>query len=67
MLKADPTFPNRRTFVLKLRGDATRVAFRGRLENLITCRSEDFYSAHELLLLIAQHLDENGGESPGQA
>jgi hypothetical protein len=66
MLKADPTFPSRRTFVLKMRDDATPIAFRGRLENLVTCKSEDFHSAHELLLLLARDLGVSVAEPPGQ-
>ena len=49
MLKADPKYPSRRTYVVKVHGDATRDALRGRLENLVTCQLSDFTSARELL------------------
>jgi hypothetical protein len=48
-LRADTKYPSRRTYVVKLRGDATPVALCGRLENLVTCQQSDFTSARELL------------------
>ena len=56
-LNADPKFPNRRTFVVKLRSDATRDALCGRLENLVTCQHSDFTSARELLELIVRDVE----------
>jgi hypothetical protein len=53
ILRADPTFPNRRAWVLKLRCDATPAALCGRLENLITGDHVDFASAGELCALLA--------------
>ena len=35
-LNREPKYPNRRAYVLKLRGDAKPDALAGRLENLVT-------------------------------
>ena len=56
-LRADPTFPSRRTYVVKLRSDATPDAILGRLENLVTCKQNDFTSARELFDLIVRDLE----------
>ena len=61
-LRADPKYPNRRTYVLKLRSDATPDAFCGRLENLVTCQQSDFTSARELFDLIARDIASCGAE-----
>ena len=63
MLKADPKYPSRRTYVVKVHGDATRDALRGRLENLVTCQPRDFTSARELLELIVRDVD-SGSDDP---
>ena len=60
MLRADPKYPTRRTYVLKLRGDATPDVLLGRLENLVTCRHSDFTSASELLEFIARDIASRG-------
>ena len=52
VLSTDSKYPNRRTYVVKLRSDATPDALVGRLENLVTGRQGEFTSAHELLRLI---------------
>lgn len=52
VLSTDSKYPNRRTYVVKLRNDATPDALVGRLENLVTGRQGEFGSAHELLHLI---------------
>ena len=62
MLRADSKYPSRRTYVLKLRTDATPDAFLGRLENLVTCKYDDFTSARELLELIARDMESSGAE-----
>ncbi len=62
MLKADPKYPSRRTYVVKLHSEATRDALRGRLENLVTCRQNDFTSARELLELIVRDVDSGDAE-----
>jgi hypothetical protein len=52
VLSTDSKYPSRRTYVVKLRSDATPDALVGRLENLVTGRQGEFTSAHELLRLI---------------
>ena len=64
MLKADTQYPSRRTYVLKLRSDAMPYPFYGRLENLVTCKLNDFTSARELLELIARDMEPSGSEPP---
>jgi hypothetical protein len=63
-LRADPTYPSRRTYVVKLRNDATADALCGRLENLVTCKQSDFTSARELFNLIACDIESCGAEPP---
>jgi hypothetical protein len=46
----------RRTFVVKLRADATPAELAGRLENLVTGRQHTFASADELIAAIAGEL-----------
>jgi hypothetical protein len=61
-LSTESKFPNRRAYVLKLRGDATPDALAGRVENLITgCRCE-FSSAGELLQALASDLERAAAE-----
>ena len=50
-------FPNRLAYVLKLRGDATRDAIVGRLENLVTGQRVEFGSGRELLDAVAREMD----------
>lgn len=63
-LKADPKYPSRRTYVVKLLNDATPDALCGRLENLVTCKQNDFTSARELSDLIALDVASCGVERP---
>ena len=56
-LNPESKYPNRRAFVLKLRGDATPGALAGRIENLVTGRQREFTSAEELLASIASDLE----------
>lgn len=60
VLHAESKYPNRRAYVLKLRGDAAPHEIAGRLENLVTGRQLEFASAGELLEAIAQELRSNG-------
>lgn len=60
-LKVEPKFPSRRTYVVKLRGDATPAALGGRIENLVTCQQYDFSSGRELLDLISREI---GSQTP---
>ena len=64
VLNPESKYPNRRTYVLKLRGDATRAALCGRLENLVTGRQCDFASADELLECIAGDLELAAAQHP---
>jgi hypothetical protein len=64
-LNADPKYPSRRTYVLKLHHDATADALCGRLENLVTCKQSDFTSARELSDLIALDIASCGVAPPG--
>jgi hypothetical protein len=48
ILRHDTKYPSRRTYVLKLRGDATPESLAGRLENVVTGRQYAFESIHEL-------------------
>ena len=63
-LRADTKYPSRRTYVVKVRGDATPIALRGRLENLVTCQQSDFSSARELLELITRDIESCGAQPP---
>ncbi len=55
-LNAESKYPTRRTYVLKVRGDAQPDALAGRLENLVTGRQHEFGSGRELLDAIAAEL-----------
>jgi hypothetical protein len=57
MLKDEPKFPARRTYVVKFRSDATLDSLSGRVENLVTCKQSEFASAHELCKLIARDFE----------
>jgi 3-hydroxyisobutyrate dehydrogenase-like beta-hydroxyacid dehydrogenase len=59
-LNAQSKYPSRRTYVLKVRGDAQPGALAGRLENLVTGRQHEFASARELLDAIAAELEASG-------
>ena len=62
VLNPESKYPNRRAYVVKLRGDATSEALAGRLENLVTGRQRDFASADELLASIAGDLERGPAE-----
>ena len=62
-LKSESTYPSRRTYVLKLRSDASCAAITGRLENVVTGWQHEFASSHELLELVANEL----GDPPGRS
>lgn len=55
-LNTESKYPNRRAYVLKLRGDATATTLAGRLENLLTGLQREFSSAEELLASIVSDL-----------
>ena len=67
VLNPESKYPNRRAFVLKLRGDATPEALAGRLENLVTGQQREFASAHELLESIAFDLASPASKRPAGA
>ena len=66
-LKSESTYPSRRTYVLKLRSDASAGALAGRLENLVTGGQREFASGHELLASIASDLGTSATERPADA
>jgi hypothetical protein len=58
-LNPESKYPNRRTYVLKMRSDAKSDALAGRLENVVTGQQREFTSGHELLASIASDLEAN--------
>jgi hypothetical protein len=62
VLNPESKYPNRRAYVLKLRGDTARGALAGRLENLVTGRLREFATAGELLESIASDLESGAAE-----
>jgi hypothetical protein len=67
VLNTESKYPNRRAYVLKLRGDATPGALAGRLENLLTGQQREFSCAGELLASIATDLASAAGERAADA
>jgi len=65
-LSQESKYPSRRTYVLKLRSDATPSALAGRLENIVTGSQHRFDSADELLDWIARELAAGEPELPGR-
>jgi hypothetical protein len=61
-LNAESKYPSRRTYVLKVRGDAKPGALAGRLENLVTGQQQEFASGQELVEWIACDLERSGDE-----
>ena len=55
-LNPESKYPSRRTYVVKVRGDAKAGALAGRLENLITGASREFATGEELLDSLASDL-----------
>jgi len=67
-LDAQSKYPNRRTYVVKVRSDAKPDALAGRLENIVSGQQREFASGCELLDSIASDLRANTNEpSAGQA
>jgi len=62
VLNPESKYPNRRAYVLKLRGDASPEALAGRLENLVTGQQLEFASAQELLESLARDVERAVGE-----
>jgi hypothetical protein len=63
-LNTEAKYPSRRSYVLKVRGDAKPGELVGRLENLVTGRQRDFESGRELLESIASDLEASVNERP---
>ena len=63
-LKTEATYPSRRAYVVKVRGDATPGALVGRLENLVTVEQRDFSTGSELLESIASDLEAGSHPRP---
>ncbi|MCP1444772.1 hypothetical protein J3D54_003904 [Pseudomonas sp. GGS8] len=61
-LNPESKYPNRRSYVVKLRSDAMPGALVGRLENLVTGRQSKFSSAEALLESIDSDLASAAGE-----
>lgn len=59
---SETKFPSRRTYVVKVRSDATPGSIAGRLENVVTGRQRDFASDRELVDSIARDLGEAAPE-----
>ena len=64
-LHPETKFPNRLSYVLKLRRDATPEAPAGRLENIATGRRVEFASARELLEAIAREIEAGESDAGG--
>lgn len=67
VLNPQSKYPNRRTYVLKLRSDAAPGALVGRLENLVTGRQYEFSCAEELSASIAGDLASIAAERAADA
>ena len=61
-LNPESKYPNRRTYVLKVRTDAKADALAGRLENLVTGQQREFASGQQLLDSIASDLETGAPE-----
>lgn len=63
-LKSETRYPARRTYVVKVRNDATPGALAGRLENVVTGRQRDFASERELVESLASDLEQGAAGRP---
>jgi hypothetical protein len=63
-LNAEPKYPSRRAYVVKVRSDATPDALAGRLENLVTGSQREFASGDELVESIASDLQASRERRP---
>ena len=66
-LSDESKFPNRRTYVLKMRRDASPASMAGRLENLVTGQQREFASADELLHALERELEAGGSAAARDA
>ena len=60
---SESPYPTRRTYVVKMRSDATCGTFAGRFENVLTGKEREFNSGRELLESIAADLENSREES----
>ena len=60
---SESRYPTRRTYVVKLRSDASAGTLAGRFENLVTGKEREFSSGRELLESIAADLEKSREES----
>ena len=67
VLNAESKYPNRRAYVLKLRGDATPDALAGRIENLVTGNQLEFASASRVARVPGPRPRSRGGRAPTDA
>ena len=56
-LDSGSKYPNKRTYVLKLRRDAKADALSGRLENVVTGQQCEFANGDQLLDLLASDIE----------
>ena len=63
-LNSETKYPARRTYVVKVRSDATPGELSGRLENVVTGRQRDFTSDRELVESLASDLREGAAKRP---
>ncbi len=56
VLNPESKYPNRHAYVLKLRSDASRDDFVGRIENLVTGQQREFASVQDLVAFVAGDL-----------
>ena len=59
-------YPNRLSYVLKLRADATPEALAGRLENVVTGRRLEFASAGALLEALVDEIEADAADASGE-
>jgi hypothetical protein len=62
VLNAESKYPNRRAYVLKLRGDAKPGSIAGRIENLVTGKQLEFSTGSQLLESLVRDLEAASGE-----
>ena len=58
-------YPNRLSYVLRLRGDAKPDALAGRLENVVSGRRVDFASASALLEALVDEIEADAASASG--
>ena len=64
-LNPETKYPSRRTYVIRVRSDARPYLLAGRLEGLITGKSWDFASGHELLTALVRDIEALSEASTG--